>query len=47
MNAQATVTNKALLNGKGLPPFESIKPEDVVPTMTELLAELEIGRAHV
>lgn len=41
MNAQATVTNKALLNGKGLPPFESIKPEDVVPTMTELLAELK------
>lgn len=41
MNAQATVTNKPLLIGKGLPPFESIKPEDVVPTMTELLAELE------
>ncbi|NEP74534.1 MAG: M3 family metallopeptidase [Okeania sp. SIO2G4] len=41
MNGQATVTNKALLNGKGLPPFESIKPEDVVPTMTELLTELE------
>ncbi|NEQ73037.1 MAG: M3 family metallopeptidase [Okeania sp. SIO2C9] len=41
MNAQATVTNKALLNGKGLPSFESIKPEDVVPTMTELLTELE------
>ncbi|NEP91188.1 MAG: M3 family metallopeptidase [Okeania sp. SIO2C2] len=41
MNAQATVTNKALLNGKGLPPFESIKSEYVVPTMTELLTELE------
>ncbi|MGD1701726.1 M3 family metallopeptidase [Dapis sp. BLCC M229] len=41
MNANTTVTEKTLLIGKGLPPFESIKPEDVVPAMTELLTELE------
>ncbi len=41
MNANTTVTKKTLLIGKGLPPFESIKPEDVVPAMTELLTELE------
>ncbi|MDJ0555569.1 MAG: M3 family metallopeptidase [Microcoleaceae cyanobacterium MO_207.B10] len=41
MNANATVSKKPLLIGKGLPPFESIKPEDVVPAITELLEELE------
>ncbi|NES02821.1 MAG: M3 family metallopeptidase [Okeania sp. SIO2F4] len=41
MNANTTVTKKTLLIGKGLPPFESIKTEDVVPAMTELLTELE------
>ncbi|NEQ37461.1 MAG: M3 family metallopeptidase [Okeania sp. SIO3I5] len=41
MNVSTTVTKKTLLIGKGLPPFESIKPEDVVPAMTELLTELE------
>ena len=41
MNNNTTVTKKALLIGKGLPPFESIKPEDVVPAITELLTELE------
>jgi len=38
----ATVTaNNPLLIGKGLPPFEAIKPEHVVPAMTQLLAELD------
>ncbi|MGB3510149.1 MAG: M3 family metallopeptidase [Microcoleaceae cyanobacterium] len=40
MNANATVTKKPLLIGKGLPPFESIKPEDIVPAITELLEQL-------
>jgi Zn-dependent oligopeptidases len=35
------VTKNTLLIGKGLPPFESIKSEDVVPAITELLIELE------
>jgi oligopeptidase A len=37
----ATVTNNPLLIGKGLPPFEAIKTEHVVPAMTQLLAEVE------
>lgn len=37
----ATVTNNPLLIGKGLPPFEAIKPEQVVPAMMQLLAELD------
>jgi oligopeptidase A len=38
----ATVTaNNPLLIGKGLPPFEAVKPEHVVPAMTQLLAELD------
>ena len=39
----ATITDidNPLLIGKGLPPFETIKPEHVVPGMTELLEELE------
>ena len=41
MNNNTTVAKKTLLIGKGLPPFESIKPEDVVPAITELLTELE------
>jgi oligopeptidase A len=41
MIANATVTNNPLLIGKGLPPFEAIKPEHVVPAMTQLLAELD------
>ena len=35
------VTKNTLLIGKGLPPFESIKSEDVVPAITGLLIELE------
>ncbi|PSB00999.1 M3 family metallopeptidase [Merismopedia glauca] len=37
----ATMTQNPLLIGKGLPPFEQIKPEHVVPAMKEILAELE------
>jgi oligopeptidase A len=41
MIANATVTDNPLLIGKGLPPFDAIKPEHIVPAMTKLLAELE------
>ena len=40
MIATATATNPLLI-GKGLPQFEAIKPEHVVPAMTQLLAELD------
>ena len=41
MIANPIITDNPLLIGKGLPPFEAIKPEHVVPAMTQLLAELE------
>ena len=41
MIANAPTTNNPLLIGKGLPLFEAIKPEHVVPAMTQLLAELD------
>jgi oligopeptidase A len=41
MIANATATDNPLLIGKGLPPFEAIKPEQAVPAMTQLLAELD------
>jgi oligopeptidase A len=41
MISHATVTNNPLLIGKGLPPFDAIKPEHVVPAITQLLAKLE------
>jgi len=41
MIANPTVTENPLLIGKGLPPFEVIKPEYVVSGMTHLLAVLE------
>jgi len=41
MNAIASTPENPLLIGKGLPPFEVIQPEHVVPAMTQLLAELE------
>jgi oligopeptidase A len=37
----ATVTENPLLIGKGVPPFDQIQPEHIVPAMTQLLAELE------
>ncbi len=41
MSANATLTKNPLLIGKGLPPFAELKPEHIVPGMTELLAEVE------
>ncbi|NJO44072.1 MAG: M3 family metallopeptidase [Cyanobacteria bacterium RU_5_0] len=40
MTAIATTANPLLI-GKGLPPFEHIWPDHVVPAVTQLLAELE------
>lgn len=40
MSASATITDNPLLQGKGLPPFDVIQPEHVVPAMTQLLEEL-------
>ncbi|BAZ45294.1 oligopeptidase A [Chondrocystis sp. NIES-4102] len=37
----ATITKNPLLIGKGLPPFDKIEVEQVVPAMTQLLEELE------
>ena len=37
----ASATANPLLLGQGLPPFDTIKPEHVVPAMTELLQSLE------
>ncbi|MGC1393313.1 MAG: M3 family peptidase, partial [Coleofasciculaceae cyanobacterium] len=37
----ATATTNPLLIGKGLPPFAEIKPEHVVPAMTQLLTEID------
>jgi oligopeptidase A len=36
-----SVTNNPLLMGKGLPPFDKIKTDHVIPAMTELLQELD------
>ncbi|MDF0553727.1 M3 family metallopeptidase [Kamptonema sp. UHCC 0994] len=41
MTATAIVTENPLLIGKGLPPFDVIKAEHVVPAITQILAELE------
>lgn len=41
MMANPTLTSNPLLIGKGLPPFDTIRPEHVVPDMTQLLTELE------
>jgi oligopeptidase A len=41
MSASATATDNPLLSGKGLPPFDTIKPAHVVPAMTQLLEELD------
>ena len=36
----ATITKNPLLIGKGLPPFDKVKAEHVVPAMTQILKEL-------
>ena len=41
MIANPTISDNPLLIGKGLPPFEAIKPEQVVPATEQLLAELD------
>lgn len=41
MTSIAPTVANPLLIGKGLPPFEQIQPDQVVPAMTELLAKLE------
>ncbi|MEQ9624357.1 M3 family metallopeptidase [Coleofasciculus chthonoplastes] len=41
MIANPTVTENPLRCGKGLPPFDQIEPNHIVPAMTQLLAELE------
>jgi oligopeptidase A len=47
MISHATVTNNPLLIGKGLPPFDAIKPEHVVPAITQLLTQLEEDLANL
>ena len=39
--SDATATKNPLLIGKGLPPFNEIKAEHVVPAMTQILEELD------
>jgi oligopeptidase A len=39
--ANPTLTNNPLLIGKGLPPFDQIQTEHIVPAMTQLLEELD------
>jgi oligopeptidase A len=41
MTAIATTVDNPLLQGQGLPPFEQIRPEHVVPGITQLLADSE------
>jgi oligopeptidase A len=35
------IASNPLLIGQGLPPFDQVKPEHIVPGMTQLLSELE------
>ncbi|MBD3884141.1 M3 family metallopeptidase [Phormidium tenue FACHB-886] len=41
MNAIAVTPENPLLIGEGLPPFQHIQPDHVVPAITQILAELE------
>jgi len=43
----SAVINNPLLVGQGLPPFEDIKPEHVLPSVTQLLGELEAQLTHL
>nr|MDJ0846255.1 M3 family peptidase [Crocosphaera sp.] len=45
--SNATVTNNPLLIGQGLPPFDKITPDHVIPAMTELLQELDAKLSHL
>ncbi|MFB2837430.1 M3 family metallopeptidase [Floridanema evergladense] len=42
-----TITDNPLLIGKGLPPFDAIKPEQVEPAFAELLTKLEAELAQL
>ncbi|MFB2898760.1 M3 family metallopeptidase [Aerosakkonemataceae cyanobacterium BLCC-F50] len=42
-----TITDNPLLIGKGLPPFDAIKPEQVEPAFAELLPKLEAELAQL
>ena len=42
----ATATNPLLI-GRGLPPFDQVKPEHIVPAMTQLLSELEAALSEL
>ncbi|HEY9630257.1 MAG TPA: M3 family metallopeptidase [Coleofasciculaceae cyanobacterium] len=41
MNAIAAHPENPLLIGQGLPPFEAIQPEHIIPAISQLLADLE------
>jgi oligopeptidase A len=41
MSANALISQNPLLNGSGLPAFPEISPQQVVPAMNQLLAELD------
>jgi oligopeptidase A len=41
MTATVTITENPLLIGKGLPPFEAIAPQHIVPAIAHLLTQLE------
>jgi oligopeptidase A len=47
MTANSTITSNPLLIGKGLPPFDAIKPEQVEPAFAELLTKLEAELAQL
>ena len=47
MIANSTITSNPLLIGKGLPPFDAIKPEQVEPAFAELVTKLEAELAQL
>ncbi|HSF74280.1 MAG TPA: M3 family peptidase, partial [Microcoleus sp.] len=47
MTATVTIADNPLLIGQGLPPFDAIEPEHVVPAVTQLLTELEASLADL
>ncbi|MDY7022647.1 MAG: M3 family metallopeptidase, partial [Cyanobacteriota bacterium] len=47
MIANTATVSKPLLQGRGLPPFESITPNLVIPEMTQLLDELDLELANL
>ncbi|MDJ0658746.1 MAG: M3 family metallopeptidase [Crocosphaera sp.] len=45
--SNATLTNNPLLIGQGLPTFDKITPDHVIPAMTELLQKLDAKLSHL